>query len=61
MGLMGQKETEDLYARRMKICKPCEHIQTGWLKSPSCGLCGCNLSMKARLTNAECPLGKWSQ
>lgn len=58
---MGQKETEDLYASRMRVCKPCEHIKTGLLRAPSCNLCGCNLSLKARVANAECPLGKWPQ
>jgi len=58
---MSQKEVEDLYARRMRICRSCPELQAGFLKSPTCGLCGCKLGLKARMATQECPLGKWSQ
>ena len=40
---------------RLLICDPCEHkIGT------RCNLCRCFLNYKTKLTNSECPIGKWS-
>lgn len=58
---MGQKDVEDLYAKRIKICRGCPHLESGFLKTDTCGLCGCKLPLKARMSDAECPLGKWKQ
>lgn len=41
--------------RRMSVCDTCEHK-----KGKKCNLCGCFLHYKTKLTNSECPLGKWS-
>ena len=46
------KEEQD---RRLSICGDCEHK-----KGTKCNLCGCFLQYKTKLTNSECPMGKWS-
>jgi|DEB0MinimDraft_10_1074344.scaffolds.fasta_scaffold10506_4 hypothetical protein len=56
---MGDADTESLYAERMKICRQCPHVEMGIFKSPTCGLCGCKLSLKARMKNANCPVDRW--
>jgi len=48
----------DEYNRRISICKQCPYIQG--TKIQTCSLCGCILSMKARLEEFDCPIGKWS-
>lgn len=56
---MGQKDVEDMFAERMAVCRKCPELQSGFLKSPTCGMCGCKLSLKARMPGQECPLRKW--
>lgn len=47
---------EDLAAKRFEICKACPKLikMTG-----QCKECGCFMSVKTKLTKAECPLHKW--
>lgn len=51
MNYVDEEEKE----RRLSICDTCEHK-----KGNKCNLCGCFLNYKTKLTNSECPLGKWS-
>lgn len=60
-------------AQRLDICRKCKHFRT---TTKSCGtlgfgtkitdgkntmkLCGCVMTIKARLKTSDCPLGKWS-
>ena len=41
---------------RMDICNGCERF---FKLTKSCKECGCFMSMKTWLKEAECPLGKW--
>lgn len=61
------KLSKEIFLKRAKICKSCP----GLMKSPFdsigfCGLCGCGMNPRARLTvkltvsGASCPIGKWS-
>ena len=53
MNLMASKEAYDL---RMKICAECEHF----IKPIKvCGVCGCAMLVKARLSMTKCPRNKW--
>jgi len=52
------------YLRRIAVCSTCPKLVTKGRKR-YCGACGCpkwlpaELRIKARLANADCPLGKW--
>lgn len=51
-----EKVGEELKNERLEICKGCEHF----IKlTQSCSKCGCFMSAKTTLPNAECPVGKW--
>lgn len=55
---------EEQYQARLEACRTCQKLQAGepvgW-----CGACGCGtrrraeLSVKARMPAATCPLGRW--
>lgn len=50
------RATDDIAAKRLEICLGCEKlIQV----TKQCKECGCFMSMKTKLENATCPLGKW--
>lgn len=40
---------------RYKICQACPHLVVGH----RCGLCGCYMPVKTRLTKATCPDKRW--
>lgn len=42
--------------KRLEVCKGCEH----WTGS-KCRKCGCFTSLKVRLPNEACPIGKWAK
>lgn len=44
---------EDEKARRMDLCRTCEHFQPTLTQ---CGICGCFLEAKTRLINFHCAL-----
>lgn len=44
-------------AERYAICKECPML----LPTGNCKECGCFMSAKTKLPNAECPLHKWGQ
>ena len=55
---------KNLYLQRLSICNDCperrEHSQGRPLKKLSrCPECGCIISLKAKLSTEECPLGDW--
>ncbi len=52
--ITDNKATREMAKTRQAICQPCEH-RTGI----TCGLCGCVLKFKTRLTEEECPAKKW--
>jgi len=49
-------EEEQVYSARFEICKACPE-----LKKPQnqCGICGCFMEKKTKLSGASCPLKKW--
>ena len=53
---LGRVET-DTAAERMSICRSCPKL----LPTGNCSECGCVMSQKTKLPNAECPLGHWGQ
>lgn len=48
--------SEDEQARRMSICRGCEHFDAERVK---CRKCGCGLSLKTRWRTSTCPLNLW--
>lgn len=55
---------KDLFYERLSICNDCplrlESANGRKLKKFSrCPECGCILSLKAKLSTEECPVGKW--
>ena len=47
-----------VFIERFEICKSCpEFIKL----TTQCKQCGCIMSAKTKLPNAECPLGKWGR
>lgn len=45
---------------RIKTCQSCPERRLVMGVS-LCGQCGCVIAAKARLSGADCPLGKWSK
>ena len=43
-----------IYDERIKICRSCEHLQKK-LGIETCNLCGCVMTVKARLKWVWCP------
>jgi|TARA_R110000744_G_scaffold281190_1_gene393121 hypothetical protein len=41
----------DVYTERMRTCYECPELK----ENLSCGLCGCNMEMKAKWGTASCP------
>jgi hypothetical protein len=52
--ITDNKPTREMAANRQAICKHCSHRE-----GLSCGLCGCFIKLKTRLTEEECPDQKW--
>jgi hypothetical protein len=49
---------DEVQAERMSICEGCDSlIKT----TKTCKECGCFMTAKTKLPNAECPLGKWGK
>ncbi len=54
---IGRVENQ-VFIERFEICKSCpEFIKL----TTQCKQCGCIMSAKTKLPNAECPLGKWGR
>jgi len=43
---------------RMSICNGCDRLIKA---TKNCKECGCFMTLKTKLPNAECPLGKWGK
>lgn len=50
--------TEEEQKVRMSICKACPFLIK---PTQTCMKCGCFMTEKTKLPNAECPLHKWEQ
>ena len=46
--------TLDQYEERLKICNTCPKKEEG-THFNKCGLCGCNIELKAKWATSECP------
>ena len=44
----------DQYEERLKICDTCPNKVEG-THNDSCGLCGCNIAVKAKWSTTKCP------
>lgn len=45
---------EQLYEKRLLLCKECEKLSEG-----TCLSCGCYVELRAAVANSHCPLEKW--
>lgn len=54
----GAHVDEPTYGERMASCRACDSFLPGLQR---CGECGCIMLLKARLVDAECPLGRWGK
>lgn len=54
---LGRVEGQ-IAAERFDICLGCPQLIQA---TNQCKECGCIMSLKTKLPNAECPLGKWGQ
>lgn len=50
------KVSEDKAEARLNICLECPELIKA---TKQCKQCGCFMSLKVKLQNATCPLGKW--
>lgn len=46
----------ELIDKRMSLCLECPELIS---ITKQCKKCGCFMSVKTKLTNAVCPIGKW--
>ncbi len=51
-----KKVSEEEKTKRLSICHQCEHFMK---ITSQCKKCGCFMSNKSSIPNAECPIGKW--
>ena len=49
-----------LYTDRINVCYPCPESDRK-ITGLFCKVCGCNMKIKARVKQADCPLGKWKE
>jgi hypothetical protein len=42
---------------RWRVCRECPELRVNAI----CGKCGCFMKAKVKLSQAECPLGKWKK
>jgi hypothetical protein len=47
--------SSDVYENRFDICQNCDDFMYG----SACGVCGCVMQVRARLSDAKCPKKKW--
>lgn len=52
----GMLVFDDVFERRMSICKECPFFIQ---ESKRCSKCGCFMEKKAMFKKTECPIGKW--
>ena len=45
---------DDVYKKRIEICRSCKHLEKK-LGIETCKLCGCIMTLKAKLETAYCP------
>lgn len=50
----GIRAKEQLYEKRLLLCKACEKLSGG-----TCAACGCYVELRAAVKNSHCPYGKW--
>lgn len=50
------KVDDSISDERMSVCKECPELLS---ISKQCKQCGCFMSVKVKLKEATCPLGKW--
>ena len=50
------KGIETMAAKRMAVCRTCEHFEP---RLKRCQKCGCFTVGKTRMPHAHCPVGKW--
>ena len=51
-------EDDNTASKRFEICKQCPELVN---LTKQCKKCGCFMSMKVLLAEAECPIGKWGK
>ena len=49
---------QDIIDRRFSICQGCEHFISS---TNRCKICKCFLRLKTKLSNFQCPVGKWGK
>ena len=49
-------EEEQVFTQRMEICRGCPEFK---VPEGQCGVCGCFMEKKTKLSGASCPLKKW--
>ena len=47
--------SSDVYENRFDICQICDDFMYG----STCGVCGCVMQVRARLSDGNCPKKKW--
>ena len=50
------RSDQEVIEQRLEICKVCPAFKK---HSQRCSKCGCFMQLKATLTLAKCPIGKW--
>ena len=46
----------EIASARLDVCNGCEFL---FKKTNTCKKCGCFMTLKVKLENASCPIGKW--
>jgi ribosomal protein S27AE len=51
--------SDEVVAKRLKICSKCEHLMTSIANIKLCGKCGCVIKVKVKVKSTTCPVNKW--
>ena len=54
--LYGKRVTFNQFVDRLDICRDCPNLKKdNW----TCGICGCYLDKKTKMSTEKCPENKW--
>jgi hypothetical protein len=48
----------EMQIRRLKVCQSCNYRQLKG-KNLHCGICGCDIPLKSKIVETQCPDGRW--
>lgn len=54
--LFGKRVSFKIYVQRLTACSRCPYLN---IENWTCGVCGCYMDKKAKMSTEKCPKGVW--